>query len=103
VLVQKSVTTITNAAGRLSGLDARESLSDAQEASCKKLAFRLPAVFSCSHSFPAIVWKSLTKNALPGQVVITLGGEFLHADAQKAAQAASHLESNVTFVFQEIF
>jgi hypothetical protein len=45
VLVQKSVTTITNAAGRLSGLDARESSRDAQEATCKKLAFRLPAVF----------------------------------------------------------
>jgi hypothetical protein len=44
VLVQKSVTTITNAAGRLSGLDARESCRDTQEASCKKLALGLPQV-----------------------------------------------------------
>jgi hypothetical protein len=45
VLVQKSVTTITNAAGRLSDLDARESRRDAQGASGKKLALRLPAAF----------------------------------------------------------
>jgi hypothetical protein len=44
-LVQKSVTTITNAAGRLSVLDARESSKDAQDPSRKKLAFRLPATF----------------------------------------------------------
>jgi hypothetical protein len=100
VLVQKSVTTITNAAGRLSGLDARESCRDAQGASCKKLAFRLPAVFSCSASFLAIVWKSLTKNALPGKIVAPLGRTFRSADAQKAAQAASHFKSRVTFVLQ---
>jgi len=35
VLVQKSVTTITNVAGRLSGLDARESFKDAQEGTRK--------------------------------------------------------------------
>src|SRR5215467_4805302 len=45
VLVQKSVTTVTNAAGRLSDLDARESCKDAQGASRKKLALRLPATF----------------------------------------------------------
>jgi hypothetical protein len=100
VLVQKSVTTITNAAGRLSGLDARESSGDAQEASHKKLAFRLPAVFSCLHSFLSMVWKSLTKNALPGRILLTLEKKFLSADAQKAAQAAQYLASNVTFVFQ---
>jgi hypothetical protein len=48
VLVQKSVTTITNAAGRLSDLDARESCKDAQDPSRKKLAFRLPATFPFS-------------------------------------------------------
>jgi hypothetical protein len=42
VLVQKSVTTITNVAGRLSGLDARESWRDAQEGERKKMAIELP-------------------------------------------------------------
>src|SRR6266550_3367952 len=45
VLVQKSVTTITNVAGRLSGLDARERLRDAQEGRRKKLAIDLPEPF----------------------------------------------------------
>jgi hypothetical protein len=45
VLVQKSVTTITNVAGRLSGLDARESWRDAQEGERKKMAIELPETF----------------------------------------------------------
>ena len=45
VLVQKSVTTITNVAGRLSELDARESFEDAQEGRRKKLAIDLPETF----------------------------------------------------------
>ncbi len=45
VLVQKSVTTITNVAGRLSGLDARESFEDAQGGRRKKLAIDLPETF----------------------------------------------------------
>jgi hypothetical protein len=44
VLVQKSVTTITNFAGRLSGLDARESPKVSQGAFRKKLALHLPAI-----------------------------------------------------------
>jgi hypothetical protein len=52
VLVQKSVTTITNAAGRLSGLDARESCRDAQGATSKKLAFGLPAALTLACAFP---------------------------------------------------
>jgi hypothetical protein len=36
VLVQKSVTTITNAVGRLSMLDARQSWRDSQDAGGKK-------------------------------------------------------------------
>jgi len=42
VLVQKSVTTITNFAGRLSGLDARQTLEVSQALACKKMAFHLP-------------------------------------------------------------
>ena len=42
VLVQKSVTTITNAAGRLSTLDARETPEVSQDARGKKMAFRVP-------------------------------------------------------------
>ena len=45
VLVQKSVTTITNVAGRLSGLDARERSRDTQEGRRKKLAIELPETF----------------------------------------------------------
>jgi hypothetical protein len=41
VLVQKSVTTITNFAGRLYILDARESGGDSQEAAAKKMAVGL--------------------------------------------------------------
>jgi hypothetical protein len=41
VLVQKSVTTITNLAGRLSGLDAREIRGDSQELEGKKMAVGL--------------------------------------------------------------
>jgi len=41
VLVQKSVTTITNLAGRLSILDARQSCMDSQEATGKKMAVSL--------------------------------------------------------------
>jgi len=41
VLVQKSVTTITNFAGRLDILDARESGGDSQEAAAKKMAVGL--------------------------------------------------------------
>jgi hypothetical protein len=46
VLVQKSVTTITNWAGRLSRLDARETLKVSQDPPGKKLALDLPAEFS---------------------------------------------------------
>src|SRR5215468_4280105 len=42
VLVQKSVTTITNFAGRLSGLDARQTSEVSQGLACKKMAFHLP-------------------------------------------------------------
>ena len=41
VLVQKSVTTITNFAGRLYTLDAREWRADSQEPACKKMAVGL--------------------------------------------------------------
>jgi hypothetical protein len=41
VLVQKSVTTITNFAGRLYTLDAREWRDDSQEGSAKKMAVGL--------------------------------------------------------------
>jgi hypothetical protein len=41
VLVQKSVTTITNFAGRLYTLDARQWRIDSQEPACKKLAVGL--------------------------------------------------------------
>jgi hypothetical protein len=46
VLVQKSVTTITNAVGRLSTLDARQSWPDAQDAPWKKMAIGLPREIS---------------------------------------------------------
>jgi hypothetical protein len=42
-LVQKSVTVITNLAGRLSGLDARAYGVDSQVTLVKKMAIELPA------------------------------------------------------------
>ena len=44
VLVQKSVTTITNVAGRLSALDARETPEVSQAPHGKKLALHLPVL-----------------------------------------------------------
>ena len=41
-LVQKSVTVITNLAGRLSGLDARTNAVDAQVTRVRKMAIQLP-------------------------------------------------------------
>jgi len=41
-LVQKSVTVITNLAGRLSGLDARTNAVDAQVTRVRKMAIHLP-------------------------------------------------------------
>jgi hypothetical protein len=41
-LVQKSVTVITNLAGRLSGLDARTNAVDAQVTTVRKMAIELP-------------------------------------------------------------
>jgi hypothetical protein len=51
VLVQKSVTTITNWAGRLSGLDARETPKVSQDPTRKKLALHLPATSSRTRFF----------------------------------------------------
>jgi len=48
VLVQKSVTTITNATGRLSALDARETPGVSQDAGGKKMAFGVPLMSSKS-------------------------------------------------------
>jgi hypothetical protein len=41
-LVQKSVTVITNLAGRLSGLDARTNAVDSQVTTVRKMAIHLP-------------------------------------------------------------
>ena len=48
VLVQKSVTTITNATGRLSALDARETPEVSQDTQGKKMAFGVPLMSSKS-------------------------------------------------------
>jgi hypothetical protein len=45
VLVQKSVTTITNLAGRLSGWMLEQVFGDWQEGEDKKMAVGLPATF----------------------------------------------------------
>src|SRR6476660_9424779 len=48
-LVQKSVTAITNSAGRLSGLDARTNAVDAQVTRVRKMAIHLPEAIPAIH------------------------------------------------------
>jgi hypothetical protein len=50
-LVQKSVTVITNLAGRLSGLDARTNAVDAQVTTVRKMAIELPEREITCHGF----------------------------------------------------
>jgi hypothetical protein len=82
VLVQKSVTTITNFAGRLSGLDARQTLEVSQALACKKMAFHLP------ERCPVILVRAELKRYNRLRKTGVKGASALRQLKQKAAIAA---------------